>query len=91
MADSVKSETKTGDNHVTNITSSPSSAPATTTTTSSSAPSTTASSNTTHVHDTFGNHWRMPQASTSLSDIWDMAYPLKVQNSLTRSKVSMKN
>ncbi len=31
--------------------------------------------------------WRMPQATSSLADIWQTAYPLRVYNSLTRSKV----
>lgn len=32
-------------------------------------------------------HWKMPQASTSLSDVWAKTYPLMMYNSLTRSKV----
>jgi hypothetical protein len=30
----------------------------------------------------------MPQAGTSVQSIWDTAYPLKVYNSMTRTKVS---
>jgi hypothetical protein len=32
-------------------------------------------------------HWRMPQAMGSLLEFWDKAYPLRMYNSLTRSKV----
>ena len=32
-------------------------------------------------------HWRMPQAASSLTDVWAKTYPLVVANSLTRSKV----
>jgi hypothetical protein len=32
-------------------------------------------------------HWRMPQPMGSLLEFWDKAYPLRVYNSLTRSKV----
>jgi cysteinyl-tRNA synthetase len=36
---------------------------------------------------TMKSTWRMPSPGTSLGQIWETAYPLKVYNSLTRSKV----
>ena len=34
-----------------------------------------------------GVHWRMPQQSASLTEIWAKTYPLMMSNSLTRTKV----
>lgn len=31
--------------------------------------------------------WRMPQATASVSELWATTYPLRMYNSLTRSKV----
>lgn len=88
MSSTVPSETKLDGDASSGVTNAASSS-----STSSSAPKAVSSSSSSSSvqqqggGNTFGNHWRMPQASTSLSDIWDTAYPLKVQNSLTRSKV----
>jgi len=37
--------------------------------------------------DTVASVWRLPSPTTSLIDIWKSAHPLRVYNSLTRSKV----